>query len=142
MPKELEEKLGREAEHHGYKKGSKHYNAYVYGTLNAIAHNKAGGPEKVFSHDPFKMKKLGGYDSTHPKVKGIHIGITVAIILVVAYYIVHGTGLHMSSVPSPAQVNPFVPSTPYPGWADYTGWQNTQYNQLGAYAGALHGEGN
>lgn len=139
MPKALENKLEHEASRHGYKKGSERYNAYVYGTMNIIEHNKAGGPEKVFEgKNPFH--KMGGASTqTHPKVHGVHIGITMAIIIVAAYFIFKGP-LLTSSTPSPAQVNPWVPTSPYPGYASYKGWVNTQYGALGAYAGALNGQ--
>jgi hypothetical protein len=144
MPKQLEEKLGREAEKHGYKKGTEHYNAYVYGTLKMIEHNKAGGPEKVFegkNKNPFKGGLKGGDKMrVHPKVGGVPIGIVIAILLVLWYFFQKNGGMVMVSSASPAQVNPFVPTSPYPGWANYTGWKNTQYNQLGAYAGALTGQ--
>lgn len=40
MPKKLENKLKREAQKHGFKKSSKKYNAYVYGTLNKVEKKK------------------------------------------------------------------------------------------------------
>lgn len=36
MPKQLEERLMREAKKKGYKPGSKEFNAYVYGTMRRM----------------------------------------------------------------------------------------------------------
>jgi hypothetical protein len=39
MPIKIERKLKRSAAEHGYRKGTKEYGAYVYGTLNKIENN-------------------------------------------------------------------------------------------------------
>lgn len=135
MPKALEHKLEIEARHKGFKKGSDRYNRYVYGTMNIIEHNKAGGPEKVFSSNPIKMRTG---ESTHPRVHGVHIGVTIAILVLLWYFFFRERGF--ISTPSPAQVNPWVPTSPYPGFASYSGWISAQYNSLGANAGALDGQ--
>lgn len=40
MPVKLERKLMREANQHGFKKGTKQYGAYVYGTINKAERGK------------------------------------------------------------------------------------------------------
>lgn len=138
MPKELEEKLRKQSEKKGY--AGKREDRYVYGTMNVIEHNRAGGPEKVLENNPFK-KKSG--DTTKPSVANVHpvgIGITIAVIVVLIYAFRNKIGIN--SIPSPAQINPYVPTAPYPPTANYQGWISTQYNPLGASAGALYGEGN
>ena len=84
MPKQMEQRLSKEAQSKGLQKGSKRYNAYVYGTMNKmgkldpISSNHAGGPEKVFSENP-----LPGFKNP-PNVTVPHILLVTGIIFVVA----------------------------------------------------------
>lgn len=135
MPKKLELRLQREAREKGYKKGTEHYDRYVYGTMNKLglmSHNHAGnlGPDRL-------LKGKGDYEPTFKNVKGIHIGIVTVIIFLVIWYVVMGKGTtwHYSGKNGDG-------ATAYLNTANYAGWKAYQYNSLGAYAGALNGESN
>lgn len=133
MPEQLERKLKSEAHDKGFKTGSKRYNAYVYGTLNKLGvlnsnHAGALAPEGI-------LMKLT-YNSTHPNVRGVHIGIVVALLFVIGWFMTKG-----KLNPQPGAQNGDGASQ-YLNTADYTGWVQYQYNDLGAQAGALTGESN
>ena len=136
MPLAMEKGLKRGAIKHGFKPGSKRYNAYVYGHMQNIGvlnSNHAGslGPDKMFN-----IKKLD-YKPTFANVKGVHI----AVIVVVAYLLYrHFTGFDIFAHPNPG-VNGDG-ATQYVNTQSYGGWVATQYNSLGANAGALNGESN
>lgn len=54
MPVKLERKLKREASMHGYKKGSKQYGAYVFGTIANM--EKKRGKKRSKSYNTKKGK--------------------------------------------------------------------------------------
>lgn len=125
MPAKLEHNLERGAREHGFKKGSKRYNAYVYGYMNEhgfLRHNHAGnlGPDKILKDRP-KLKL--DYEPSIKGVHGIHIGIMVAVIFLL-YLAIFG--------------NPFKSGVS----TDLLSWWDIQYNSLGAHANADVGESN
>ena len=135
MPLEMERHLRTEARQHGYKVGSRRYNAYVYGTLRKsgmLNSNHAGslGPDKMFT-----IKKLD-YKPTIPNVKAIHIAVVVVVI-----YLLYTHFMGMNPFMSQSGVNGDGAST-YVNTQSYGGWIATQYHPLGANAGALTGESN
>lgn len=100
----------------------------------------------LLKQSPFKHL-TGDYKPIAPHVTGVHIGIIVVVVLLLWYFMRNGNVIGFSSVtahiPSPAQVNPNVPTQPvttFGAGADALNWRNIQYNALGAYAGALNGE--
>lgn len=142
MPLKLERSLQAEARHHGFKKGSKRYNAYVYGTMNKLgilSSNHAGalGPDKLL-----EGKSLD-YEPTFKNVHGIHIAVIVAIIFVLVYHFrgqVFQIGLGGGRKQAPGSNGDGASA--YLDQQTYAGWIATQYNSLGAMAGALNGEAN
>lgn len=135
MPLKMERSLKAQARKHGFAPGSKRYDAYVYGTLRkeALAHNHAGalGPEKMF-----KIKSLD-YKPTFANVKGVHIAVT-AVIVYLLYS--HFTGYSLTTLKNPGKNGDGA--TQYVNTQSYGGWVATQYNSLGASAGALDGLSN
>lgn len=78
------------------------------------------------------------YKPTIEHVRGIHIGVVVAIILVVWLYMRGGLHGAIAAVPG---VNGDGAST-YVDARSVSGWKDLQYNSLGADAGALEGLSN
>lgn len=140
MPLKAERSLQAGAKEHGFKKGTHRYNAYVYGTMNKLGileHNHAGnlGPDKLLKNAPKKLD----YDPTFANVHGVHIAVVVALIFLFVY---HVRKQNFSAGP---HANPGVNGDGASGYVNtqsYGGWVATQYNSLGAYAGALNGESN
>lgn len=135
MPLKLEHSLQGEARQKGYRKGTKRYDRYVYGTMNKLglmSHNHAGnlGPDRL-------LRGKGDYEPTFKNVRGIHIGVVTVIILLVVWYLVMGKGTTWSY----KGVNGDGASV-YLNTASYSGWKAYQYNALGATSGALNGESN
>lgn len=129
MPIKVEHALEKSAEKHHFKKGSKRYNAYVYGTMNKLglfSYNHAGnlGPDKLLNNSSggkVPSMKSFDYEPTFPNVHGVHIGICIVVIVII-YLAVFGY--------------PFWPKTSL----EMAQWADIQYNSLGAQAGALTGE--
>lgn len=78
------------------------------------------------------------YEPTFPNVHGIHIGITVALV-VIAYYFFFG-GLPGSNLFAGPRVENGNGASAYVSTRSVEGWEAVQYHALGAYAGALTGE--
>jgi len=142
MPLAAERSLKAGAREHGFKKGTHRYNAYVYGTMNKLGileHNHAGnlGPDKLLKGAPKKLD----YDPTIANVHGIHIGVVVVLIFLLVY---HFRGqLFQVGLGGGAHANPGMNGDGASGYINtqsYGGWIATQYNSLGATAGALNGE--
>lgn len=143
MPLAAERSLQAGARQHGFKKGTRRYNAYVYGTMNKLgilSSNHAGalGPDKLL-----KGTNLD-YEPTFKNVHGIHIAVVVAIIFVLAYHFrgqifqlgLGGGGKKQAPGPNGDGASAYIDQQ------SYAGWIATQYNSLGAMAGALNGEAN
>lgn len=147
MPLKLEHKLQAGAESHGFKKGTKRYNAYVYGTMNKmgmLTSNHAGSlaPDKMIGKIDLD------YRPTFANVHGIYIGITVAIILLIVWHvnIFHPYFLAPSTSGTNAYSGPRehngTGASGYIAAKSGEGWVQVQYNSLGANAGVLYGESN
>lgn len=127
MPEAMERSLRAEAEKHGYLRGSRRYNSYVYGTLQKFKkHNHAGwlGPDKIFRNKGKHMKDI---------IYLFHIGaIAFGIIaLWILFGVLEGGSGSSSNIPSY-----YDPNLNYDSWSDY------QRNSYGANAGILEGEAN
>lgn len=134
MPLLAEQNLKKQAKQHGFKKGSRRYNAYVYGTMNKLGilnsnHAGALGPDRLVGKIDLD------YRPTFDKVPGIHIAVTVAIILLLWYFI---SG---KQLPFVGGINGSGAST-YNNVQSVRGWMTYQFNSLGANAGVLNGESN
>lgn len=136
MPKELENKLEREAHRRHYSK--ERTNRYVYGTLNRLGmlkHNHAGNLAPDHLLRGYNMKF--DYAPTFEHVHGVHIGIVVAVIVVIAYFF----GWRLPTIQNfggPVRYNGDGASL-YISTRSVEGWEAVQYHSLGANAGVLEG---
>lgn len=135
MPLAAERSLKTEARKHGFKKGTRRYNAYVYGTMNKLGiltSNHAGSlaPDRMIG------KVDLDYRPTFANVHGVHIAVIVALLLLIVWHV---------NFSHPSFINPGKNgdgATGYINTQSYAGWKDVQYNALGATAGALYGESN
>jgi hypothetical protein len=82
------------------------------------------------------------YEPTFPNVRGIHIGITIAVLFVIAWFLCKAGILHINPMMPRRQISGVNGdgAAGYLNVATYEGWIDYQYNPLGAKAGALNGE--